>query len=190
MTLLAFITAVLALLLAPGPTNTLIGVAGSQSGIVRAARLIPAELAGYLTTIMPLTLLGSRFFSDFPIAALLLKSAAAIWVMYLAIKLWGRAQETEGMSAVTVGKVYMTTALNPKALVVSFILLPPIGDSAFMMRLAVFCALVIGVASIWASTGNLLSGGKPGNRTRIVERVASVWLAAVSVMLIVTVLKS
>ncbi len=85
MTLLAFIAAVLALLLAPGPTNTLMGVAGSQGGIVRAARLIPAELAGYLTAILPLTLIGSRFFAEFPVAALILKSSAAVWVMFLAI---------------------------------------------------------------------------------------------------------
>lgn len=190
MTLLAFITAVLALLLAPGPTNTLIGVAGSQSGMARAARLIPAELAGYLTAILPLTLLGSRFFAEFPIAALILKSAAAVWVMFLAIKLWGRAQTPDGIKTVSAGGVYLTTALNPKALVVSFILLPPMGDPAFVPRLVTFSALVIGVALVWASAGNLMSGGKPGNRARIVERVASVWLAAVSVMLIATVLKS
>ena len=190
MTLLAFITAVLALLLAPGPTNTLMGVAGSQAGIAKAARLIPAELAGYLTAILPLTFLGSRFFAEFPLAALILKSAAAVWVMFLAIKLWGRAHQPDSLEKVTLGKVFTTTALNPKALVVSFILLPPTNDPAFIPRLSAFCVLVIGVALVWATAGNLLSGGKPGNRTRIVERVASVWLAAVSVMLIVTVLKS
>ncbi|MCD2177144.1 hypothetical protein [Rhizobium sp. C1] len=190
MTLLAFIAAVLALLLAPGPTNTLMGVAGSQGGIVRAARLIPAELAGYLTTILPLTLIGSPFFAEFPVAALILKSAAAVWVMFLAIKLWGRAQATDGIGSVSAGRVYMTTALNPKALVVSFILLPPFSDPAFFPRLSAFCALVMAAALVWAGAGNLLSGGKPGNRTRLVERIASVWLAAISVLLIVTVLKS
>ncbi len=190
MTLPAFITAVLALLLAPGPTNTLMAVAGSQSGLARAARLIPAELVGYLTAILPLTLLGSRFFAEFPVAALILKFAAAVWVMFLAIKLWSRAQETDGMGTVSAGRVYLTTTLNPKALVVSFILLPPMNDPAFAPRLSAFCALVIAVALVWGSAGNLLSGGKPGKRTQMVERIASVWLAAISVMLIVTVVKS
>jgi len=190
MTILAFTTAVLALLLAPGPTNTLIGVAGSQSGIGRAARLIPAELAGYLTAILPLAILGARFFEQFPIVALALKSLAAVWVMFLAIRLWGRGHEAGDTGTVTAARVYTTTALNPKALVVSFILLPPVSDAAFLPRLAAFCALVSVVALIWAGAGTLLSGGTSGNRVRIVERVASVWLAAVSVLLFVTVLKS
>ncbi|MCD2171524.1 hypothetical protein [Rhizobium sp. C4] len=190
MTILAFITAVLALLLAPGPTNTLMGVAGTQSGIAIAARLIPAELAGYLTAILPLTIVGSRFFAEFPVASLVLKSAAAVWVMFLAIQLWGRAQQEGRLGTVTAARVYMTTALNPKALVVSFILLPSTSDPAFISRLATFCGLVVAVALVWMSAGSLLSGGNPGKRARIVERVASVWLAAVSVLLIVTVLKS
>lgn len=190
MTLLAFTTAVLALLLAPGPTNTLIGVAGSQGGLSRAARLIPAELAGYLTAVLPLALLGSRFFAEFPVVALILKSAAAVWVMFLAIKLWGRASQPESLGFVSAGRVFITTALNPKALVVSLILLPPLGDPAFLPRLGAFCVLVMAVALLWGSAGTLLSGRKPGNGARIVERAASLWLAGVSVMLIVTVLKS
>ncbi len=49
----------------------------------------------------------------------------------------------------------MTTALNPKALVVSFILLPPFSDPAFFPRLSAFCALVMAAALVWAGAGNL-----------------------------------
>lgn len=190
MTDLAFISAVLALLLAPGPTNTLMGVVGSRGGILRAVRLIPAELAGYLTTILPLSFLGSAFFTRFPLAALTLKCVAAVWVMFLALKLWGKAPESANAGHVAASRVYATTALNPKALVVSFILLPPMRDPGYFPHLAAFSFIVVVVALAWAGAGNLLNGGRHGNRSRIIERVASVWLATVSVLLMVTVLTS
>lgn len=54
----AFLSAVLALLATPGPTNTLMALAGAEGGVGRVARLLPAELAGHLTTILPLVWLG------------------------------------------------------------------------------------------------------------------------------------
>jgi threonine/homoserine/homoserine lactone efflux protein len=50
--------AILALLLTPGPTNSLMLLAGAERGLLRASRLIPAELMGYLTTVVPLALVG------------------------------------------------------------------------------------------------------------------------------------
>ena len=51
--------AVLLLLLTPGPTNSLMLVAGAERGWSGALRLIPAELAGYFLTVLPLTLAGA-----------------------------------------------------------------------------------------------------------------------------------
>jgi threonine/homoserine/homoserine lactone efflux protein len=90
MTLTAFLSAVLALLLAPGPTNTLMGLAGAQRGLRGVMRLLPAELFGYLTTILPLIYLGAEVLGQWPVAAVVLKIAAALWVMFLAINLWAR----------------------------------------------------------------------------------------------------
>ena len=78
MSTLTFLFAVLALLLAPGPTNTLIGLAGAQHGLHRVARLIPAELAGYLTAIVPVALLGGQVLASAPGLATGLKLAAAL----------------------------------------------------------------------------------------------------------------
>jgi hypothetical protein len=59
MTLAAFLTAVLGLLLTPGPTNTLMGLAGASAGLTRVARLLPAEILCYLTMILPLAFMGA-----------------------------------------------------------------------------------------------------------------------------------
>ena len=107
MTLAVFISAALALLVAPGPTNTLMGIAGAQHGLFRVLRLLPAELAGYLTTVLPLTYLGAQTLGRLPAVTVAMKLIAAIWVLYLALKLW-RFHGPEGEAArVTARKIYV-----------------------------------------------------------------------------------
>lgn len=184
MTLAAYLSAVLALLLAPGPTNTLMGVAGAQRGIGRMARLLPAELAGYLTSIIPLVWIGAEVLERFPPAAVALELAAAVWVMLLAIRLWGLPGE-EGRGEVTAGRVYVTTMLNPKALVFGLVLLPSPSEPEFAGRLALFCLSVVCVALLWGTAGALSQRGANGGiRLKAVQRIASVWLGIVSVTLL------
>lgn len=182
MSLTAFLSAVLALLLAPGPTNTLMGLAGVQRGLAGAARLMPAEILGYLTTILPLAVIGAGGLAHWPEAAVAIRAAAAAWVMILAFRLWGgRAGDTGGPD-VTGRKVYVTTVLNPKALLFALVLLPQPADPQFAPRLALFCLMVAVVALVWAGAGHLAQGRSSG-RPRLVQRVASLWLGAVSLTL-------
>lgn len=184
MTFEAFIFGVGALLLAPGPTNTLMGLAGARSGPRGFVPLLPAELAGYLTTILPLVWLGQGTLSQWPLAAVLLKLAAAAWVMVLALRLWGAGGAAGGSEAVTARQVYVTTALNPKALVFGLVFLPGIPDPAFAARLATFSVMVVAVAILWGTAGKLVQAGGSADRLRLIQRVASVWLAVVSVTLV------
>ncbi|MBV5271241.1 MAG: hypothetical protein JZU55_16705 [Afipia sp.] len=191
MTTTTFISAVLALLLAPGPTNTLMGLAGAQRGLRGVARLLPAELFGYLTTILPLIYLGSEVLGRWPVAAVILKVAAALWVMFLAINLWGRNSVTGASSDVTARRVYLTTMLNPKALIFGLVLLPVPDDPQCAPRLGLFCLMVMAVALVWGTAGKLTQqGGGDGLRLLIIQRIASVWLAIVSVTLITGVIRA
>jgi threonine/homoserine/homoserine lactone efflux protein len=188
MTLFAFLSAVLALLATPGPTNTLMALAGAEGGVGRVARLLPAELAGYLTTILPLVWLGSALHALGPAPALALKAAAALWVMLLAIRLWRRPPAAATGPHVTARQVYVTTMLNPKALVFGLVLLPAPTDADFAVRLALFCLMVVAVAVVWGSGGaaTRVRGGGPG-RLVALRRLASAWLAVVSLMLMASV---
>jgi threonine/homoserine/homoserine lactone efflux protein len=186
MTTIAFVSGVLALLLAPGPTNTLMGLAGAQGGLVHVIRLIPAELAGYAMAILPLSFLGAALFQAIPGFELLLKGAAAIWIAVLAIKLW-RSLSTGGTGKeISAGRVFITTLLNPKALVFGLVLLPSPQTEGFAPHLALFAVMVIGVALVWGSLGVMTQISSAGTkRLRILQRVASAWLMFVSVSLMV-----
>jgi threonine/homoserine/homoserine lactone efflux protein len=182
--LAAYLSAVLALLLAPGPTNTLMAVAGAQGGLRRVLRLLPAELAGYLTAILPLVWIGAQMLDRFPAASVALKLAAAVWVMVLAVRLWGLGG-TEDRGEVTAGRIFLTTMLNPKALVFGLVLLPSPAEAEFALRLSLFCLCVAVVALVWGAAGALSqAGAKDGLRLLAVQRIASVWLGLVSLTLV------
>lgn len=190
MPIMVFISAVLALLLAPGPTNTLMGLAGAQRGLPRVIGLLPAELAGYLTTILPLSFLGAQLVADFPAFAIVLKIVAAGWIMVLAVRLWGAGAGDENGRDISARRVYVTTALNPKALIFALVLLPPPQDADFALRLGLFCAMVVGVALVWGALGMLTQMAAGGEtRLRILQRLASGWLVFVSLSLVFSLMK-
>lgn len=188
MTTTAFIAGVLALLLAPGPTNTLMGLAGAQGGLSRVIRLIPAELAGYATSILPLSFLGAELIQTLPGFGLVLKAAAAVWIAVLAIKLWTAFLLGEEGKDTSAKQVYVTTCLNPKALVFSLVLLPPLQSAEFPQHLLVFAVMVIGVALTWGGLGTMTRVWVDGTKSMmLLQRGASVWLMIVSLSLMVDV---
>ena len=190
MTVAVFISAALALLVAPGPTNALMGIAGAQHGLFRVLRLLPAELAGYLTTVLPLTYLGAQTLGRLPAVTVAMKLIAAIWVLYLALKLW-RFHGPEGETArVTARKIYVTTLLNPKAFVFGLVLLPAAASADFPARIGMFCLMVAGAALLWGGLGKLTQTGSTGaERLQAVQRIAALWLGVVSISLVLGVLR-
>lgn len=184
LTLPAFLSAILALLLAPGPTNTLMGLAGAQRGLRGVVRLLPAELAGYLAVILPLSVAGAGVLARWPALGLGVKAAAAVWVLALALRLWGRGGAPVA-ATVTARQIFLTTVLNPKALIFGLVLLPAPHDPAFAPRLALFGLAVAGAALVWGMAGQLVQTGAAGPaRLMRVQRLASVWLAAIAVTLL------
>jgi threonine/homoserine/homoserine lactone efflux protein len=179
--------AVLALLVTPGPTNTLLAIAGAERGWRGALRLIPAELCGYLATVVPLALIGARLAEAAPGVRLGLTLVAAAWVAYLAWSLWrdpGRVRDT---ITVTARHVAITTLLNPKALVFGLLLLPAPEPARLLANLALFVGLVVGVASAWAALGAALRSGRPNVRPGLPpawRRGAALLLAGLSAWLI------
>lgn len=188
MTLLAFLSAVLGLLLTPGPTNTLMGLAGASGGMGRVMRLMPGEILGYLMAILPLALIGQGVLAEFPAMEQAIRLAAAVWVMVLAVRLWGRGSLAQAGGLITARQVWLTTMLNPKALIVGLVMLPAPASGDFALRLGLFCGVAALVAMIWGGAGALTRQGGAGAMPAI-RRAASVWLGVVSVMLVAGVVR-
>ena len=70
MTLIELAFALLALLATPGPTNTLLALAGAQR--VRRPLMLPlVELAAYLATVVPLSIWGQHWLEATPMLRLI-----------------------------------------------------------------------------------------------------------------------
>lgn len=186
MTLAGFIGAVYVLLLTPGPTNTLMSIAGASAGMRRVVSLLPAEILGYLLTIVPLTLLGSSLFAAWPQAATAVKFLAGLWIMILALRLWRLPDPESAKGRVTQGQVFITTLLNPKALIFGLVLIPGPPDARFLPYLTVFCSLVISIALLWGFAGRLTQTGAASGQKRlqVFQRAAALWLMFISLSLI------
>ena len=176
--------AIAALLITPGPTNTLLFLAGAERGWRPSLRLIPAELAGYLLMVLPLALVGVALLHDAPRARAVVAIAAGLWVAWLAVKLWLPQTEQNGPQRVSAGLVFTTTMLNPKALIFGLVLLP--SPDHLGGHLALFSSLVMAVAAGWAGFGAWLGGmsGKDAGAMLWIRRGASVWLSVVSLTLL------
>lgn len=185
MSLTPFVLALLGLLMTPGPTNTLLALAGAERGWRAALLLIPFEVLAYLAVCLPLAFLGDTLLAAHPWLGPAIKAAAAAWVALLAVRLWHLPVASEGAPSVTARRVLVTTLLNPKALIIGLVLLP--GPEA-VLRAVVFSALVVGVAAVWAAMGACLAGRGdcPARRGGVVaRRLAALWLAVLSAGLLV-----
>jgi threonine/homoserine/homoserine lactone efflux protein len=183
MTGIELTTAVLVLLLTPGPTNSLMLLAGAERGLTGALRLIPTELAGYLLTVVPLALVGTTILADHRGLQTGLTLAAGLWVAVLAVKLWRLPEAGNGVHGVDARALFVTTALNPKALLFGLVLLP--SPERLGANLVLFAVLVAVVAVLWAGVGAFLRKGADQPRAIfLMRRLASVWLATISLVLI------
>lgn len=186
--LTAFALAVLAFLATPGPTNTLLAASGAAQGIRASLRLVPAEIAGYMISISTLAGVIGPWLGNHSGLALGLKLAACLWLTVSAARLWRDAAHAD-LSArpagVSVGRVFVTTLLNPKALIFALVLLPPRPLMELGPWLALLAGLIVAVALGWIALETILakSAGDKANPGRI-WRLAAVVLCLFSTLLV------
>ncbi|WEK50760.1 MAG: LysE family transporter [Candidatus Kaistia colombiensis] len=186
--MLPFALAVLALLAVPGPTNTLLATSGAAIGMRRSLKLVLAELGGYWLAIGILIQIVGPLAAHHPIVPILSKIVASAYLAWSALALWRNAarEAAPGGEPISVRRVFVTTLLNPKALIFAFAIFPA-GDWATLLPFAgLFTALVVGVACAWIALGSGLSRSAAGFATP--ARVAR--LAAVALVLFASVIAS
>lgn len=184
--LLPFVLAVLALLATPGPTNTLMAAAGAQRGVTRSLPLLAGELGGYFIAItLWIELIGAAAASQ-PLVPVIAKFIAAAFLLWSAWKLWANAGHADlAQRGITLGRVFATTLINPKALVFAFAIFPHVGFVARLPYLGIFAGLVVATAVAWMTLGTLAASSSAGLLTSSrVERITAVALAVFATMLV------
>lgn len=184
---LAFVLAVLGLLATPGPTNTLMAASGAQRGIVRSLPLLAGELGGYAIAITAWIELVGALAARAPLVLVAAKVVAAAFLLWSAWKLWRNAGQADlAQRGITLARVFVTTLLNPKALVFAFAIFPQVGFVERLAYDAVFAVLVIGTATGWVALGALAQRSSAGLLTSSrIERATAVALAGFAMMLAV-----
>lgn len=184
MTFTNFSLAVLLLLVTPGPTNTLMVLAGYQRGIARALPLIAAEIFGYLTVIIPVASLAAPLFQEWPLLGQGLKLVAGCWVLFLALRLWQADPQARQQRPVGARGVFITTCLNPKALIIALVLLPHGNVLTLAPWLFLFSGLVVLAAGCWIAVGHRIARtDKPFLKPRVIHRAAAAGLLVFAVVL-------
>lgn len=161
--MLATVSALMLLLLAPGPTNTLLFRAGVLFGWRASWKLALIECLAYLLQVSAwgLALLYLAVYS--PWALKITQLAAACYLLYVSYKLWQRKNSTIDSAHDRFSGLYFfwLTVMNPKGLlIVSFI--APVSTFATLQGYAGFMAtlalVVIPVGSAWIVLGSRFEG--------------------------------
>ncbi len=177
MTPTEFTLAIFLLLCTPGPTNTLMALGGYAQGWTKSLPLIAGEIGGYLLVIVPVATLAAPFFDAYPQASVWVKLTAGAWVLYLGFRLWASGKQAKETVEVSLRQVFVTTVLNPKALIIALVIMPHGGLSALLPWLGLFAMLVLLAANGWIAFGSLLRRTERFEvRPIIVRRVAAACL--------------
>ena len=154
---MVFVLAVLAVLATPGPTNTLMAVAGATVGVSRGLKLIPAEVAGYLTSLSLLIFVFQPVVAASPSAAAVLRFGCGAYLAILALTLWRGSRRDAGQANLaSFQRVFTTTLLNPKSLIFAFQIFPTGGVRLTLAYLGAFALLCTAAATMWICIGATL----------------------------------
>ncbi|MCU4414692.1 LysE family transporter [Acinetobacter sp. WU_MDCI_Axc73] len=162
---LLFIGLVTALLLTPGPTNTLLASSGIQVGVRCSLRLIPAEAVGYIIAISTWGILIEHISQAFAFLPTVLKFLSVFYILYLAVKLWRTADLEINLNQPTIRphELFCATLLNPKAFLFASAIFP---ESAwtnvqnYIAHIMTFLCLILPIAVFWIFLGSVLALNK------------------------------
>jgi threonine/homoserine/homoserine lactone efflux protein len=180
-----FVLTVLLILGTPGPTNMLLAAGGGTVGFRQALPLVPAEASGYLITILTVGLVVGPAFASMPALALGLRLAVGAYLVWLAAKLWQRGVVDLAVAPVTPWQVFLTTLLNPKALIFALGVIP-FATANWWLYLLGFLVLLITVALGWIALGASLAraAGSVGH-ARLVTRFSAAAIGIFAMVLLV-----
>ncbi|RPE30745.1 threonine/homoserine/homoserine lactone efflux protein [Acinetobacter sp. BIGb0102] len=160
-----FIGLIITILLTPGPTNTLLASSGIQVGVKHSLKLIPSEVLGYLIAITTWGFLLESVSHLVPWLPPLLKLFSAVFIIYLAVKLWLTSTKEIDLNQplITSKALFVATLLNPKALLFASAVFPHtawLNPDQYFIHMGTFLALITPIAFLWIAFGTMLISNK------------------------------
>jgi threonine/homoserine/homoserine lactone efflux protein len=189
----AFALAALAVLFAPGPTNTLLAMSGAAAGFGKSAKLVLAAMLGYIASTIALSLLVGPVVQTSPVLGVALRLACAAYLVYTAWKLWREgAEPIASARPVPFRDILMATLLNPKSVLLAFVIVPFLAQGRVVEATPYLSALLvmIGLAGAsWVAIGAAIRSGASRFLTgAIVRRAGAVVLFVFAAILSASVL--
>jgi threonine/homoserine/homoserine lactone efflux protein len=180
---LLFMMAAATIFATPGPTNVLLSTSAALVGVRRSLALLGAELSGYLFSISLVVCLSSSILVDLPAISLVLRMFIALYLVYLASRLWifdwSTARDQITSVPITPKRVFITTLLNPKVLVFAFALLPPLDNLHQIVTYAsAFASVNLVVSFAWLVLASSIKGIVLRGRENLLSRAAAFVLVA------------
>ncbi len=153
-----------ALILAmPGPTNTLLFSSSLMRGFAASVPLIATELVAYGIAISAWGMLLQSLMAQHPWIALVLKFSAALYVAWLATKIWRFQSSPAVQPAISRRQVFTTTLLNPKAFLFATFVMPQnvfASPTVWAAGMGAFAAALVPVSVGWCLLGCSLHTGR------------------------------
>ncbi|MDR3436975.1 LysE family transporter [Telmatospirillum sp.] len=177
-----FVTAVAALLAAPGPTNALLARAGATAGLRHSLRLVPIALCAYLTAILAWGCLLAPAATVWPQLPAVMRVLCSLLLGLTALRLWRAADaplSDPGKDA-KAGTLGLATLLNPKCLLFAGGIFPRTAfsdPSTFLIAAAAFTLLLLPTAVAWIAFGAFLFGRRSNWGPAVAHRLAALLLA-------------
>lgn len=184
-----FVLTVLAILWTPGPTNTLLATSGAAVGWRRSLALLPAEGAGYLISTLFLGLVFGPVVAGSPAIAMALRLIVGAYLLMLSLKLWrrGAALTNEPAAVVRPSHVFVTTLLNPKAIVFALGVIP-FGSDRVIFYVVGFMAMVAVVGFGWVTAGAAMGNAAraAGGYERLVPRIGGAVIGIFALAIVIS----
>lgn len=160
-----FVISTAAILLTPGPTNTLLAAAGLGRGVRGALPLVAFECAGYLTAISAWGIFLTSVEQHYLWLGISVRVASSCYLGYIAVKLWRAtlALPTSEQRPIGPKVLFMATLLNPKGLVFASAIFPPHAFDNMQVYLAAttsFACLLLPIGLLWIRFGAALGSGR------------------------------
>lgn len=174
-----FLLGLAALLLAPGPTNTLLSAAGATAGLRAAPKLLGAEAGAYVVAVTALGTALHPVVERVPWLGLALQGLAAFYLTIVAVRLWRGGARTAGARLVTPGLIATTTLTNPKTLIIAFGLMPDVwgqGAGAIAAHVAALALATPIFGGFWMVVGRMGALALGSTAVALVPRLSAVVL--------------